>query len=286
MHNWLEWSSVRLLVHISCLPSGEKTGSTSAAGLSVIRVIGPGTMLAVGSSLVLHQPQVVVGPGLGIGVVGAGPDDVRLGRMPVGGPVHAHVVGQRHVVLAVDADGVDLQEAFLLAVAAKDHPLAVGRDERSAVVAGRVGQLPHVGAVGVHHVQVGIAVAVAAKGDLLAVGRIGAFGVVALGVGELLQVLAVEIGLEDVRVGIEVPLVAAALAGALVFGLLLALLLLGLRQLGVEMARGENQLLAVGREVAARRAAAAGADQLRLAAGQRLLVDLVEGIVLAARPGR
>ncbi len=32
------WSSVRLLVHISCLPSGEKTGSTSAAGMVGDRV--------------------------------------------------------------------------------------------------------------------------------------------------------------------------------------------------------------------------------------------------------
>jgi hypothetical protein len=32
IHNWLEWSSPRLLVHMSLLPSGEKTGSTSAEG--------------------------------------------------------------------------------------------------------------------------------------------------------------------------------------------------------------------------------------------------------------
>ena len=32
IHNWLEWSAVRLLVHINCWPSGEKTGSTSADG--------------------------------------------------------------------------------------------------------------------------------------------------------------------------------------------------------------------------------------------------------------
>ncbi len=39
-------------------------------------------------------------------------------------------------------------------------------------------------------------------------------------------------------------------------------------------------LLAVGRKITARRAAAAGADELRLAGGQRLLVDLIERIVL------
>jgi len=32
IQSWLEWSAVRLLVHINFLPSGEKTGSTSAVG--------------------------------------------------------------------------------------------------------------------------------------------------------------------------------------------------------------------------------------------------------------
>ena len=44
MNNWLARSDVRLAVHISFLPSGEKTGSTSADGWSVIRVTGPGAI--------------------------------------------------------------------------------------------------------------------------------------------------------------------------------------------------------------------------------------------------
>lgn len=50
MKSWLELSFVRLLVHISFEPSGEKTGKTSAEGWSVMRVIGPGRILPSFSS--------------------------------------------------------------------------------------------------------------------------------------------------------------------------------------------------------------------------------------------
>ena len=58
-----------------------------------------------------------------------------------------------------------------------------------AVVARGVGELPHVRAVGVHDVDVRVAVAVAAEGDLLAVGRKGPFGIVACVVGQPPEVL-------------------------------------------------------------------------------------------------
>src|SRR4051812_37526452 len=93
-------------------------------------------------------------------------------------------------------------------------------------------------AVGVHDVQlvrVGI-VAVGAKDDVLAVGRVASLGIVAGGIGQPFQVAAVGIGLKDVHVRVEVPLVTAALpllllATAVFVGLLLP-------GIGIEMAAG------------------------------------------------
>src|SRR5437773_5804377 len=50
------------------------------------------------------------------------------------------------------------------------------------------------------------------KNDLLAVGAIASFGLVTRGVGQSFEVAAVQVGLEDVHVAIEIPLVASALA--------------------------------------------------------------------------
>src|SRR5262249_16766511 len=131
-------------------------------------------------------------------------------------PLHpVEVLGQLPLVLAVGVDHVQLQVVLLLAVAAEDDALAVGREERAAVVALRgVRQLADVGAVAVHDVQLEIllAAAVGAEDDLLAVGRVAALGVVALLLGELLQAAAVGVGLEDRHVRVEAPLVAAWLA--------------------------------------------------------------------------
>src|SRR4051812_18048786 len=159
--------------------------------------------------LIVGQPQVVVGAGVGVGMIGAAPDDELLRRMPVRSPVDAGGIRERGLVLTVDAGDIDLQPFGLFAVAAEDDPFAVGRNERTAVVAGGVGELPHVGAVGIHDIDVGVAIAVAAKGDLLAVFRVGSFGVVAGDVGQAAEDVAVEIGLEQVHVGIEIPFVAA-----------------------------------------------------------------------------
>src|SRR5207244_3053328 len=103
--------------------------------------------------------------------------------MPIRGPENPIVVvGEGAFAAAVHVDDVKLQVVLLLAVAAKDNALAVGREERSAVVAaGGARELPHVAAVGVHDVQLEVLLtrAIGAEDDLLAVGRIGAFGVVA-----------------------------------------------------------------------------------------------------------
>src|SRR5262249_12432846 len=154
---------------------------------------------------------------------------------------------------AVGVDDVDLQMVLLLAVAAEDHALAVGREERAAVVAARgPGQLPHVLAVGVHDVQLEVLrpAPVGAEDDVLGVGRVRALGVVAGGGREPLQGAAVlGVGLEDVEERVEVPDVAAALAGLLLLGALAELLGVVLAGLGVEVGAGEEDLLAVGAEV-------------------------------------
>ena len=67
---------------------------------------------------------------------------------------------------------------------------------------------PRVLAVGVHDVDLGIAVAERGEDDLLAVGRIAPLGVVAGGVGQADEVRAVGVGPEDVHRRVEVPAIA------------------------------------------------------------------------------
>src|SRR5262249_34777750 len=95
---------------------------------------------------------------------------------------------------------------------------------------------------------------------------------------EALQAGAVGVGLEDVHVRVEVPLVAPPAAALAV--LLAAAVLLGVAGpgLGVEVAAGEDHLLAVGPEVGAGRLADAGADAGRAAALQVRREDLVERV--------
>src|SRR5688500_6539495 len=100
--------------------------------------------------------------------------------MPIRAPVHPFGVRQSRFILPVYADDVKLQPIGLFAVAAEDDPLAVGRDERPTVVAWRVGKLPHVAAVGIHDVDVGIAISIAGERDLLAIPGVRPLGVVSL----------------------------------------------------------------------------------------------------------
>src|SRR5207237_554597 len=86
----------------------------------------------------------------------------------------------------------------------------------------------------------------------------------------------VGVGLEDVHGGVEVPAVAARLTlFALAQLVLLGLFLLGV---GVEVAAGEDNLLAVGGEVTAGRLADAGADAAVIALFRVADVNLVEGV--------
>ena len=63
------------------------------------------------------------------------------------------LLSKKGVVLAIDADNVNLEVLFLLPVGAIDNPPAVGRNERSSVVAIFVGNLSHVAAVTPHDKQ-------------------------------------------------------------------------------------------------------------------------------------
>src|SRR5262249_50527279 len=201
---------------------------------------------------------------------------------PVRPPLHpVQVVGQRPLAGAVHVDDEQLQVVLLLAVAAEDDLLAVRREKGTAVVALRgVRQLADVLAVAVHDVQLEVLLPASfgAEGDLLAVGRVTALGVVAVRVGQALQAGAVGVRLEDRHVGVEVPLVVAALAGLALLVAQAVLLLVLLLRVGVEVAAGEDDLLAVGREIAARRLADAGADADRPAGLQVRREDLVERV--------
>src|SRR5205823_5946531 len=81
-------------------------------------------------------------------------------------------------------------------------------------------------------------------------------------VGQLAEDVAVEIGFENIHVRIEIPFVAAADAGLFVLFLLLAFGGLRFVELGIEMARRKDDAFAIRAEIAASRAAAAGADKL------------------------
>jgi hypothetical protein len=65
---------------------------------------------------------------------------------------------------------MDLQHVFLQAIGPVGNEAAIGGEERAAVVAGLVRELTHVAAVGIHHVDVGIAIPIADEQDLAAVG--------------------------------------------------------------------------------------------------------------------
>src|SRR6202007_849748 len=115
-------------------------------------------------------------------------------------------------------------------------------------------QLLHVRAVGVHGVDVEVAVADRREDDLLAIGRDDRFSVVAGLFGELLEIGAVGIRSEDVVAWINAPDVSLGVVG---FG----------RAVGAaEMGGGVENLLAVGKEERTRRAALASRDHVLIAA--------------------
>src|SRR5262245_25129518 len=195
-------------------------------------------------------------------MVGAGPNDVRLARMPIRPPVDALGVRQGSLVLAVDANYIELQPFRLLPIAAEDYPLAIGRDKRPAVIARGIGELFHIRSIGVHEIDIGIAIPVAAKGNQLAVLGPGSFSVVSLVIGKVADDTSVEICLEDICVWIEVPLVTPPYSRLFILFNLFSFGCFGFCKFGVEMARRKQNAPAIGRETAACRPAAACGDQL------------------------
>ena len=128
---------------------------------------------------------------------------------------------------------------------APDDLRAVRIEERAAVVARRVREPLHVLAVGVHPIELDVAVAEAREDDRAVLPADRRLGVVARRVGETHDVLAVAVGLEDVVGVVERPDVALAV--------------IGLRRtcIAAEMGRGVDDLLVARHEVRARRRALA-----------------------------
>ena len=246
-----------------------------------------------------RDPEIIVGAFVGIGMIGAGPDQPRLRGVPVGRPTHPLPACERNVTRAVGPHDVDLQHVFFEAIGPIGDEAAIGGKERAAVVAGLVCELADVAAIGSHHVDVGVAVAIADEEDLAAVRRKGALGVVAGLMRELneaaacgrLAAIAVgcrETGREDVGLWIKVPLISPPSTRFTV--------LLGLRprrglrgvEVWIEMARRKEQLRAVGGEPAAGCPPAAGADPNRHRRPRRhgvegLHEDLIERIIVGHR---
>ena len=178
-----------------------------------------------------------------------------------------------------------------------DDPLAVGREERPAVVARHAGQPLLARAVGAHDVNLGevaridlellllgggerpvIRVAHRREHDPLAVGRVAALGVVAARVGQP-RVLPALLGVGiDLELGVVVPRVAPLLARRAE----VELVLLQLLRLRIVMRRRKQDLIGAGAEERAGRLAVAGRDALGVARGQVERVDLVEGIARLA----
>src|SRR5208283_592030 len=135
-------------------------------------------------------------------------------------------------------------------IGAVDDPLAVFGIERAAVVAELVRELLDVLAVGVHRINVEVAVARGSENDLFAVFGDGGFGIVAGRGGELLHIGAVEVGGEDVVSRINGPHVALGEVGPRRAG-----------RVG-QVRRGIKNLVSVREDVAACGAALAGRDHL------------------------
>src|SRR5262249_39544842 len=92
------------------------------------------------------------------------------------------------------------------------------------------------------------------------------------------QAGAVGVGLENVHVWVEIPLVAAALARAALLRpafVLRGVLLLGV---GVEMAAGKDDFLAIRGEITARGLAHTRADTANASAGQVHRENLIKGV--------
>src|SRR5467141_41927 len=138
------------------------------------------------------------GPYLALAVAGGFKDDVAAVRSPTGPLVLATVAGDLDDLTRGGFHDVDVEIA-VRPPPTEGHHLAVGGPGRIDEVA-LVGQIEFggVGAVGVHHVELGDASAIADKNDALAGLRIpGRGGAGGGGVGDALGAAAVGVGDEE-----------------------------------------------------------------------------------------
>src|SRR6202158_1106751 len=133
---------------------------------------------------------------------------------------------------------------------AVDDFLAIVRPEGAAVVTQFVGELLHVGAVGIHGVDVEVTAAGGSEDDVLAVAGDGGLGVLAARVGKLLQIAAIRLRRIDLIGIVDRPDVAVGV--------------IGLRRTveACRVSRGEKDAVAGGKEIGASSAALAGTYEL------------------------
>ena len=152
--------------------------------------------------------------------------------MKVRRPRHRVEAGDLPHVRAVDFHRVNLRHCACLVEPAPDDALAVRREKRAAVVAGRLRQARLAGTVGIHDVNFaeirqvdlaqffllrsqvfGVGAAGGTEDNFFAVRRVTGLGVVTPRCRESAEVAAIRVGGEDVHHLVVVPRVTALLAG-------------------------------------------------------------------------
>ncbi len=235
----------------------------------------------------VHRPELELAPG-GIAVVGGEDHSLAAGEegRGEGGGVE---VGELARLAAVGVGGPDLELARPHQPARQELPVvvelgphrprgapddlpAVGREVGAAVVARGVGQPLDVAAIGIHPVELEIAVTVGGEDQRAVLGADGRLGVVGGVLGQPPEVAAVRLRGPDLIGRVDGPDV--------------ALRAVGRRRAGVArgVGGGEEHAAAVRGEVGAGGPSFAGRDQRRSAAAiRREAEDLVAGIGRAGR---
>lgn len=210
-----------------------------------------------------------------------GEDDAPTVRMEEGGEVRRTVVRDLALARTVGVHDIDLQAyrakgAFFEQrleigelghragmMRAIDDALAIAGEEGAAVITGRARQTPDVATVGIHDVDVGIAIAHRGEDDLLPIRGDRGLRIIAGRIGELPQIGAVHARREDVVLFVERPHVAAR----------------AIRRRGTirtdMMRRGVDDAIPLGEEVGAGRAPLSRTDQTNLVRLQVQDEDLI-----------
>src|ERR1035438_3256592 len=94
-----------------------------------------------------------------------------------------------------------------------DDFLAIRRPERAAIVTQLVSQLADMRTVGIHGVNVQIAVARGSEDNLLAVAANGRLGVISGSVGQQLDIAAIKLGSVDIVAAVDGPDVPVRIVG-------------------------------------------------------------------------